>query len=75
MSLKKAIEHGKEHRKINVGHCLRQRCCDWCLMNVYHKHAKKMLATPLGIRKKYPSHHMVKFYDKYVDITELEKEL
>lgn len=75
MSLDKAIEHGKEHRKNRVGHCLRQYHCDYCLMNVYHKHAKKMLTTPIGNRKKYPSRHYVKYNGKYVDVTELEKEL
>lgn len=47
MSLNKAIEHGKEHRKKYRGSkCFDKTCrnhggCDWCLNNRMYKYKKK----------------------------------
>jgi hypothetical protein len=48
MSLNKAIEHGKEHRKPYTGgksiskNCRNHGSCDWCLGNRLHKYNKKL---------------------------------
>ena len=50
MSLDKAIEHGKEHRKIYRGSkafdrtCRNHGGCEWCKENRLHKHRKKILS-------------------------------
>ena len=50
MSLDKAIEHGKEHRKIYYGAkavdhtCRNHGSCGWCLGNRTYKNAKKILS-------------------------------
>lgn len=47
MSLKKAIEHGKEHRKPYRGskefdkHCRNHGDCDWCKGNRTYKFKKR----------------------------------
>lgn len=49
MSLDKAIEHHKEHRKSYTGceaidsSCRCHGGCDWCLGNRMHKYKKKQL--------------------------------
>jgi hypothetical protein len=49
MSLDKAIEHGKEHRKkYRGGKALDKSCrnhggCSWCLGNRTHKYKKKLI--------------------------------
>lgn len=51
MSLDKAIEHGKEHRKSYGGAksidptCRNHGSCDWCKGNRTHKNDKRKLAT------------------------------
>ena len=50
MSLDKAIEHGKEHRKNYHGSKAFDRTCrnhgggEWCKENRLHKHRKKILS-------------------------------
>lgn len=50
MSLDKAIEHGKEHRKIYHGSksfdytCRNHGACEWCKENRLHKHRKEILS-------------------------------
>lgn len=49
MSLDKAIEHGKEHRRKYRGakavdkNCRNHGGCDWCLGNRTHKYKKKLI--------------------------------
>ena len=49
MSLEKAIEHGKEHRKpyykgkSGSRSCRPNGSCPWCRRNRLHKHMKKLL--------------------------------
>lgn len=51
MSLDKAIEHRKEHRKPYSGtktmfySCRNHGSCDWCKGNRTHKNDKRKLAT------------------------------
>lgn len=48
MSLNKAIEHGKEHRKPYRGgksicrSCRNHGACDWCLGNRLYKYKKRI---------------------------------
>ena len=50
MSLDKAIEHGKEHRKNYHGSkafdrtCRNHGGCEWCKENRLHKYRKKILS-------------------------------
>lgn len=57
MSLNKAIEHGKEHRKQYTGAkaidrtCRNHGSCDWCKSNRLYKQMKQEEASKLALEE------------------------